>query len=503
MRSEEIKALSSSLLTPHSSLLTPGSSLLTPCRGCPVPVVTCPNCPTKLKVPDGAKGNVKCPKCGTAFPAGGAPKPAAASGFEVVDEAPPPKPAAGSKAAAPLPKAGTKPAKAVAAEAADDFEVIDEEKPKKKPVAAVAAEADDDDDEPEKKKKKDDEDDEDDAKAKKKKKKREEYDSPEEVPTGDKGGFGFAETGAMLIVLSLWLYVGTFVYLALMLALAWAGVGIPNIMMVVAGFLGLGNWTLGLIGCAYCLVGPSRARGRAAAAFAVAMLHLVLTFGAGARGVQSAIPLLSSTAKAESIAADAKRLTEKLMKETDPAKKKDIEKELRELGGGFDEERPGRTGGGFAGDPFWQHSASQNLNADHFLANLCYESRGFTRYLVGFLSGLFEVLRVVFLILLLSAVARASRDSGVANKSMIGILSVLGATLLSMIVMLIIAAILDDSKSSAKTTPTTPDEAKAAVKKLTNTLAGGELLVYLLHAGGLVMAAVMAMGAKTAAGRRS
>lgn len=235
-----------------------------------------------------------------------------------------------------------------------------------------------------------------------------------------------------------------------------------------------------------------------------------MAFGVGARSVQSAIPLLSAKAKSESVEADAKRLTEKLMKETDPAKQKEIQKELKELGGGFDEERPGRGGAGFSsGDPFWQHSASQNLNADHFLANLCYESKGFTRYMVAFLSGLFEVLRVVFLILLLSAVARASRDSGVANKSVIGILSVLGATLQSMIIMLIIAAILDDSKSSSKT-PTTPADVQAAIKeaeakgkKLMNTLAGGELLLYLIHAGGLVMAAVMAMGAKSAAGRRS
>ena len=33
-----------------------------------MPVVVCPKCSTNLKIPDGASGNVKCPKCGAIFP---------------------------------------------------------------------------------------------------------------------------------------------------------------------------------------------------------------------------------------------------------------------------------------------------------------------------------------------------------------------------------------------------------------------------------------------------
>ena len=51
-----------------------------------MPVITCPKCPTQLKIPDGAKGNVRCPKCGAAFPAAAPPKAAPSGGFEVVDD---------------------------------------------------------------------------------------------------------------------------------------------------------------------------------------------------------------------------------------------------------------------------------------------------------------------------------------------------------------------------------------------------------------------------------
>ncbi|HEY1191328.1 MAG TPA: hypothetical protein VGE74_27080 [Gemmata sp.] len=82
-----------------------------------MPVIVCPKCPTQLKIPDGASGHVKCPKCGTIFLVS-APQPAAA--LEIVDgRAPGP--------AAPPPK--TAPA-APAGEA--DFEVVDEEPRKKK-----------------------------------------------------------------------------------------------------------------------------------------------------------------------------------------------------------------------------------------------------------------------------------------------------------------------------------------------------------------------------------
>src|SRR4051812_48882884 len=78
-----------------------------------VPVLTCPKCPTKLKVPDGVSGNTRCPKCGTVFPIV---KPA----FEVVEEAPRPAPAP-----KPAPKSTSAPAPKPAARQAD-FEVVDE-----------------------------------------------------------------------------------------------------------------------------------------------------------------------------------------------------------------------------------------------------------------------------------------------------------------------------------------------------------------------------------------
>src|SRR4051795_12650396 len=116
---------------PFPSRSRDGTTIPTPNRGrCsprdyPVPLVACPKCATTLKIPDGASGNVKCPKCGMIFPV--AAKHAAAPAFEVVEEfpAPAPKPAAKPQPIEP------------------DFEVVDEPKPKKK---VLALDDDDDDD---------------------------------------------------------------------------------------------------------------------------------------------------------------------------------------------------------------------------------------------------------------------------------------------------------------------------------------------------------------------
>jgi F0F1-type ATP synthase membrane subunit c/vacuolar-type H+-ATPase subunit K len=98
-----------------------------------VPVVTCPKCPTKLRVADTATGNVKCPKCGTMFPvAQTPPKPQPKPAFEVVDDAPPKAPAPPKSATSPR---ATPPAPAPAAPggAGNPFSFDEpESKPRKK-----------------------------------------------------------------------------------------------------------------------------------------------------------------------------------------------------------------------------------------------------------------------------------------------------------------------------------------------------------------------------------
>ncbi|QJW99855.1 HEAT repeat domain-containing protein [Frigoriglobus tundricola] len=117
-----------------------------------MPVVTCPGCAVKLKVPDGLSAAAKCPKCRAAL------TPPAPPAFEVVDDAPqaPPRPAPGPR---PTPKPASKP----------DLAPVDDERPERSAVrkrqAAEIDERDDEDDRPRKKprRKDDDEDDVEDA----------------------------------------------------------------------------------------------------------------------------------------------------------------------------------------------------------------------------------------------------------------------------------------------------------------------------------------------------
>lgn len=231
-----------------------------------MPVVTCPKCPTKLRVADSATGNVKCPKCGTLFPvAQTPPKPQTRPAFEVVDDAPPlPKPPAAPKSAA-SPKAAPPPAPAPGAagnpfsfddpeakpkkkksvfddvaegpaasrDAADDeddrprkkprAEADDEEKPRARKQSDGGRKGDkwggtddgdeDDDDRPRKKKRRDEDDEDEDDRPRSKKRRRRDDDEDEDddwhstpKKKGKGAGFGNAKIGVLLLHISLWMY---------------------------------------------------------------------------------------------------------------------------------------------------------------------------------------------------------------------------------------------------------------------------------------------------------
>jgi hypothetical protein len=171
-----------------------------------------------MKVPDGARGNTRCPKCGAIFPIpdGGPsplPPPVQKPAFEVVEGAPgpggspptrAPKPAASSDAAPPA-RARTK-------AAVDEDEDEEDTKPKKR--AAV----DDEDEEDKKPKKRAAVDDEDEPRKKKQKKKRFEDDEdederPRRKTKKSRGGGGvlwlllglFGLLGLALVGLLVWL----------------------------------------------------------------------------------------------------------------------------------------------------------------------------------------------------------------------------------------------------------------------------------------------------------
>lgn len=434
-----------------------------------MPLVACPKCSTTLKIPDGASGNVKCPKCGTIFPAAAKSAPA----FEVVDDSP--KPAARKPAPKPEPLE-------------PDFEVVDEPKPKKK---VVAAETDDDDDRPRAKRRRDEEEDEDDDRPRKKKgKKRRDYEDEDWQPAATGGSFGPAKVGMLMVSISLWIYAGTFALLALFLLISWLGAGIPSGLMIVTGLVGLSSWIVGLIGLGFCIAGPSRSRGLAIAATAVAVVHLIMAFVI-ANNEKSVNPGAASIglATASSRADRLKSLAEKAKNERDPAKLRELEKEAREL---FED--VGEITSGKKSEMRWPDLATLLPFSDILIANLAYESKNFNDYVLGLLGGLIEVARAILIILLIGSVGRAARDRYVGERSMMAMIAFAIGIAVSMVIWVIVAAILDGQKSS-----TSSSSGKGAF----HWFVAGALIVYLIHLGTLVFPAILGLEAKDAAARRA
>lgn len=368
-----------------------------------MPVVNCPKCPTKLKIPDGVSGNTRCPKCGTVFPVASAPS------FEVVD-APKPAPVA--------PKPAPKPAAPKPAAIEPDFEVLDE-KPKKR---VTSDDEDDDDDRPRKKKKRDDEDDEDDDEPRgrkkrggkaKKKRRYEDDDEDDWQPRRAGGEFAKAKTGATLIGVSFWLNLGTYGLLALYALIAWVMVNgsssgssssssssrgsssgdsdgsFMDVMVILPGLIGLGAWIVGTVGSSIAIAGPRKARGMAITATVFAGLHLVLT------------------------AVTFSNLQDGL--------------------GGFGRSLPG------LGKLGWIAVASTLPVLDTFVPTLFYASRGITSdYAFALLAAVCEAGRLVFMLLTLKALAAAARDYDSAEKTQLSLLTAVsivgGVALLTLLV---------------------------------------------------------------------
>ena len=201
-------------------------------------------------------------------------------------------------------------------------------------------------------------------------------------------------------------------------------------------------------------------------------------------------------------------IMKKMEKETDPKRREDLARELRDLSEsergsrstvGFDEDRtPSSRRSGE--DMRWQDLSTLQTYSDQLIGVLAYRSKGFSDYVLGLLSGLLEVARLVLIVLLIGAVARAARAHDTADKSMIATFIAGGAALAAMVVIVLVMVILDNNKP---TTPKSLDEALKAAKSLMTWPVLGELLVYAIHIGSLVMPALLAIAAKSAAARRA
>jgi len=379
-----------------------------------VAVVTCPKCPTTLRIPDGVYGNVKCPKCNELFPVTAptipAPKNAPAS---------PQKPASVKPAVA-------QPAPAKLPPEEPDFEVVDEPTPKKKVMATIE---DDEDDELPKRKKRD-EDEDDDRPLKKKKPRRYEDDEDDDdwqPKRGNKKGHDKARIGMLLLTISSWLYFGLYVLFTLCVFLMLVGflvasesstsrtssssanpsdiASLVNILLMLLGLVGLGNWVVSLVGFSFCIAGPVRTRTKAITTTSLAGVHLVLV------GLSYSI-------------------TSNML-------------------GGY-----GRLSG--IESPSWLIFATTLPFLNSFLPALVYGARSVNgEFLVLILTGVFEVIRLIFSLLTIRSLADESKNESAAEKAQLGVVAtgiIVGG---GMILMLFIALLIVEAKFSNFKTPIT------------------------------------------------
>jgi hypothetical protein len=273
--------------------------------------------------------------------------------------------------------------------------------------------------------------------------------------------------------------------------------------MIVTGLLGLSNWIVALIGLGFCIAGPAQSRGLAIAATAVAAVHLIMAFVVAnneksARFGVHSVQLLSYINKLDR----AMDIAKKLQTETDPRRREALQEELRDLSDsgsrgslGFDD-RPGRS----SSEMRWRDLATLQVYSDQFIAVLSYESKLFSDYVLALLSGLLEVARLVLIVLLIGAVAKAARDRNTAQKSLLASFLAGGATIVAMIVLVLLAVIMEDSKPKLDKSP------EENLKTLKSTMTWPvlcELAVYAVHIASLVLPALLALAAKNAALRRT
>ncbi|MBM3982149.1 MAG: hypothetical protein FJ304_18175 [Planctomycetes bacterium] len=370
-----------------------------------MPVVTCPKCPTKLKVPDGASGNTKCPKCGTVFPVSAPAAPAS-----------PPPPAAPAPASRPVMKPVQKAEE-------PDFEEVDE-KPKKR--SRADDDDDDDDDRPRKKKRSRDDDDDDDddrprkKKGKKKKASRDDDDDDDDwAPKASSKGAAFAKakTGSNLIAIGFWLNLGAYGVLALYALIMWvmylsassgssssrrsSGSGgdgsFMDVVVMLPGLVGLGGWIVGIVGTSFAIAGPKKARAMAITATALAGVHLLLT-GVTFSNMQDGIGLPLPG--------------------------------LRKIG--------------------WIAMATTLWAVDALLPVLFYFSKGLNGdFTLAILAGLCEIGRLVFMLLTLKALASAARDNDAAEKAQSGVMLSAFITGGAAILTLLVFIVIYEAKSSS------------------------------------------------------
>ena len=516
-----------------------------------MPLVTCPKCPTTLRIPDGSLAAVRCPKCQTVFQPPAPKKPA----FEIINEsvpspppAPPrPKPAGSGEfelllnepliGPLPLPKPTVPPPP-----------------PKPEPVVWVDGESNPEGRDPRSNPRprgrgRDEDDrrprgrgrDEDDSRSRPRNwdERDDDWDREDELDetawrNRKASRLGLARVGLLLILISFACYLGSLGLHALFLFIAWLGGVIPSGLIVVTGLFGLTNWAVGLIGIGLTIPGPTRSRGLAIAALAIALIHFVMGFvvasdtKAGAHTSQM-IEFLSGYNREERLAQIQKDLAREVAKNPKSTLAKDLKEELASYSGGGEVTRSALR---------WGDLTTQIPILDNLINLLVYSSRGFSNSLPGMFAGVAELARLILLTLLIGSLASVVRSRDAASKARFGMIGACLATGIGMLILLLLGVIVDSYMIDLKTAqppsisvppPTFNGQAniqefqrqhaewqrqsqaelekqqekmRTYVRGIKNWRAAGELIIYALHGGVLIFPILAALRVHSATRRR-
>jgi hypothetical protein len=280
--------------------------------------------------------------------------------------------------------------------------------------------------------------------------------------------------------------------------LGWLGLGLGHFLFVIPGLAGLAGWIVAIVGLGFCIANP-RVRGLAIAAVCVAAVHLGLTYyDATDKGTTKTTETTRFGNRTETVTSEertggrlhfvmqgvamsgyASRLQgigERIQKnprdESAIKEAQEAVKEIQESGKSW--ENPSL---------YWVDFVTMLPLFDGVLDELVYDSKHLGGRVVSLLAGACELARLILIVLLVGAVARAGRAGDAAGKSQAALVGVCIAAGACVIVSFVVSLIVHEGKPSLGT-----------MRHLGIVVL---ILLYLAHAGMALISALVAQLAKS------
>ena len=441
-----------------------------------MPLVCCPNCPTKLRIPDGILATCRCPKCHTIF------QPSVGSARPEITTSPPTsaQPLAPNGTSNPSTSAPNAPSKSRGNE---EFEIVINEPligstpPSKKPAIvpprpvslpawmepgselatfdpmaearararnqvnekSAPAHTTRDDPQPSRSPHREAETDE----------------LPEEAePSRDTlrpHRFGLAIPGLRCLAASFVVYGVSLGLYLLLLLIAWLGGVIPGGLLIATGVLGLIGWMVGTVGIGLCVAGPAKGRGFAIAAIPVALCHLLLllVLASDSRSWASGAGLiehLSALNRQGRLNQIQKELAREMENNPQSYRARALRDELATYSAspsGLHHAGQDRNSNRTQATLRWGDLITQQLNLDKLIAILVFSPETFQNQLLSLLAGATELTRFLLLALLAQSLATAVKSRPAARNARMSLIGFAVATGMGMIVLLVLGGMID------------------------------------------------------------